>query len=49
MLSALPDKPFANGADIVAANGGDGTVMEVAQGLLGSPVPLAILPGDRLT
>jgi diacylglycerol kinase family enzyme len=29
----------------VAVFGGDGTVMEVAQGVLGSPVPLAILPG----
>jgi diacylglycerol kinase family enzyme len=35
----------ADGVDVVASYGGDGTVMEVAQGLLGSPVPLAILPG----
>ena len=35
----------ADGADIVAVYGGDGSVMEVAQGLLGSSVPLAILPG----
>ena len=35
----------AGGADIVAVYGGDGSVMEVAQGLFGSPVPLAILPG----
>jgi diacylglycerol kinase (ATP) len=34
-----------SGADYVAAYGGDGTVMEVARGLLGSQTPLVILPG----
>jgi len=35
----------AEGVNVVAAYGGDGTVMEVARGLLNSTVPLAILPG----
>ncbi len=34
-----------HGAEAVAVYGGDGTVMEAAAGLLGTDVPLAILPG----
>lgn len=33
------------GVDAVAVHGGDGTLMEVMRGLLGSDVPLIILPG----
>jgi YegS/Rv2252/BmrU family lipid kinase len=33
------------GVDAVGAYGGDGTVMEVASALVGTPVPLAIFPG----
>lgn len=33
------------GVDVVAAFGGDGTVMEVARGVMGSEIPMAILPG----
>lgn len=41
----LAAKAVAEGYDIVASYGGDGTVAEVASGLIGSDVPLAILPG----
>jgi diacylglycerol kinase (ATP) len=35
----------AAGADLVVGYGGDGTQMEVANGLIGSGVPMGILPG----
>ncbi len=35
----------SDGVDVVAVYGGDGSVMEAGQGLIGSQVPLAILPG----
>jgi diacylglycerol kinase family enzyme len=35
----------AKGADLILAAGGDGTINEVANGLIGTEVPLAILPG----
>ncbi len=36
---------LAAGVDAVAVYGGDGTVTEAASGLIGSAMPLAILPG----
>ena len=41
----LAAEAAASGLDLVAAYGGDGTQMEVANGLLGTGVPQAILPG----
>jgi diacylglycerol kinase family enzyme len=35
----------ARGVDLVAGYGGDGTQMEVANGLFGTGIPMAILPG----
>lgn len=43
--SALARKAVEAGAEVVAVYGGDGTVMEVASGLLGTDVPLLILGG----
>lgn len=41
----LAEQALHEGADVVAAYGGDGTVAEVAGGLMGTNIPLAILPG----
>jgi len=41
----LAKEAAAMGVDLVAGYGGDGTQMEVANGLLGTGVPQAILPG----
>lgn len=38
-------RAISDGADVVAAYGGDGTVMEVAQAVMNGDVPSAILPG----
>ena len=42
---AYAQQAVAAGVDAVAVYGGDGTVAEAASGLIGSNVPLAILPG----
>ncbi len=36
---------IADGAEVVGAYGGDGTVMEVAEAVQGGDIPMAILPG----
>jgi diacylglycerol kinase (ATP) len=41
----LAKEAAESGWDIVAAHGGDGTIMEVADGLRGTNVPMAIFPG----
>ena len=41
----LSQEAVRAGVDLVLVNGGDGTVMECASGLVGSNIPLLILPG----
>ena len=43
--TAIVRRKLAQGPDVVVVCGGDGTVSEAACGLVGSTVPLAVLPG----
>ena len=42
---AIACEAIAAGADLIIGLGGDGTINEIASGMVGSRVPLAILPG----
>ena len=44
VAGAIAREHIARGADLIVVAGGDGTINEAAEGMLGSPVPLAILP-----
>jgi YegS/Rv2252/BmrU family lipid kinase len=41
----LAKKAVSQGVDVVAVHGGDGTINEVARALMGTEIPLAIIPG----
>ena len=43
--TGLARDSIAAGADLIAVLGGDGTINEVAEGLIGSRIPLGIFPG----
>lgn len=43
--TTVASRAIDEGVDLIVAAGGDGTVNEVANGMVGSQVPLALLPG----
>jgi diacylglycerol kinase (ATP) len=44
IAGAMARAHIAGGADLIVVAGGDGTINETAEGMIGGPVPLAILP-----
>lgn len=42
--NALARQALADGVDLIAVSGGDGTVMEVLSALVGTSIPVAVLP-----
>ena len=44
MAGELARAHVGDGADLIVVAGGDGTINEAAEGMIGSPVPLGILP-----
>jgi diacylglycerol kinase (ATP) len=44
VAGALAREHIAQGADLIVVAGGDGTINEAAEGMIGTQVPLAILP-----
>ena len=44
MAGAMARAHIAGGADLIVVVGGDGTINEAAEGMIGTEVPLAVLP-----
>ena len=44
VAGAMARAHIAGGADLIVVAGGDGTINETAEGMIGTPVPLGILP-----
>ena len=44
IAGAMARAHISGGADLIVVAGGDGTINEAAEGMIGTPVPLAILP-----
>lgn len=44
MAGAMARAHIAGGADLIVVAGGDGTINEAAEGMIGTAVPLAVLP-----
>ena len=41
----IAEEAISDGADLVVAYGGDGTILQISEGLINTGVPLAVIPG----